>query len=300
MPQVVRRAAKPAARSIAGEHNVKLDGMAAFVNPERMKATTRPKPVREFPVDKARVEIFEDRLQAGQAAAFDVSRDIVHHQPESEPARIVFAAAPSQNEFLASLVGKSAIDWSRVSAFHMDEYLGLKRENPASFRYYLQQHLFDQVAIPPEHLHLIPGEKVDRPLRVCSAYEELLRSKPIDIVCGGIGENGHLAFNDPAAADFLDPLWVKIVRLDEACRTQQVHDGCFGKFDDVPTHAFTLTLTALMSASVVSVVVPGRRKARAVQKALIGPISAACPASILRGHPGVRIYLDPDSARMLV
>ena len=274
--------------------------MPPFVNPDRMKATTRPTPVKEFAVDKARVEVFVDRLQAGQAAAFDVSSDLANLQCGVELARAVFAAAPSQDEFLASLVGKSAIDWSRISVFHMDEYLGLESQNPASFRSYLQSHLFNHVAIPPDRLHLIPGEVIDRPLRVCMAYEELLRSKPIDIVCGGIGENGHVAFNDPASADFQDPLWVKIVRLDEACRTQQVHDGCFMKFDDVPTHAFTLTMTALMSARIVSVVVPGRRKARAVEKALSGPISAACPASILRGHPGVRIYLDPDSARMLV
>ena len=264
-----------------------------------METPARPIMIRQFSAGEARVEIFADRADAGLAAALDVAQAIAARQREAEVARVVFAAAPSQDDFLAALVARPEIDWSKVSAYHMDEYLGLGPDHPASFRRYLRENLFGPRGMDADCVHLIPGESTDRPLRVCLDYEEGLRRDPPHIVCAGIGENGHLAFNDPPVADFLDPLWVKVVRLDEACRAQQVHDGCFATIGEVPTHAYTLTVPALLSAPFIAVIVPGSRKAIAVREAIEGPISEACPASSLRGHPGARMYLDLESAGML-
>ena len=209
-------------------------------------SVSEPATIARFVVDSLEVLVFETRALAGRAAAR--ARGAGRSWRGSEDAgraNIVFAAAPSQNEFLAGLVAHQEIDWSRVVAFHMDEYLGIDADHPVSFRRYLQEHLFRLVGLGPDRLRLIPGEQVDRPLRTCLDYEDLLLAEPTDIVCAGIGENGHLAFNDPPVADFLDPVLVKVVRLDAACRNQQLNDGCFERLDDVPTHAYTLTIPAL-------------------------------------------------------
>lgn len=259
-----------------------------------------PAAIARFVVDSLDVKVFETRALAGRAAAQDVAREIVARQQSAGRANVVFAAAPSQDEFLAGLVAHQEIDWSRVVAFHMDEYLGLDADHPASFRRYLQEHLFRLVGLGSGRLRLIPGERADRPLRTCLDYEDLLNAEPTDVVCAGIGENGHLAFNDPPVADFLDPVLVKVVRLDAACRTQQLNDGCFDRIEDVPTHAYTMTVPALLRAPVVSVIVPGPRKANAVLNTLRGPIGEGCPATALRRHPGARLYLDRDSARLVL
>jgi glucosamine-6-phosphate deaminase len=259
-----------------------------------------PPPIARFTVEGLEVLVFENRALAGHAAAQAIAREIRNRQHSAGQANLVLAAAPSQNEFLAGLVADKAIDWTRVVAFHMDEYLGVGPNHPASFRRYLHEHLFGLVGLESARLRLIAGEASDRPLQTCLAYEDRLLADPPDIVCAGIGENGHLAFNDPPVADFLDPVLVKIVRLDLACRSQQVNDGCFERIADVPTHAYTLTIPALMRAAVVSVVVPGPRKANAVLTALKGPISEACPASALRRHAGAKLYLDADSARLVL
>jgi glucosamine-6-phosphate deaminase len=259
-----------------------------------------PSPVAEFSVDALSVFIYEDRAQAGAAAALDVGGAIAARQAVAGRANVIFAAAPSQDAFLAGLVADSTIDWSRLYAFHMDEYLGLTSSHRASFRRYLQEHLFGLVGLTPDRLRLIPGEDVERPLLTSLNYETRLKAEPIDIVCAGIGENGHLAFNDPPVADFLDPVLVKVVRLDPACRAQQLNDGCFERLEDVPTHAYTLTIPALLSAPVIAVIVPGPRKAEAVLATLRGPISESCPASALRTHPGARLYLDREAARFLL
>jgi glucosamine-6-phosphate deaminase len=256
--------------------------------------------IAQFSVDSLRVLVYDDRATAGRAAALAVDRAIRERQKAAGRANVVFAAAPSQNEFLAGLVASKGIEWSRVVGFHMDEYLGLTANHPASFRRYLQEHLFRLAGLEPGQLRLIPGEQADRPLKTCLDYEERLLAEPVDIVCAGIGENGHLAFNDPPVADFLDPVLVKVVRLDQACRMQQLHDGCFDEIDEIPTHAFTLTIPALLKAPVVSVIVPGPRKANAVLNTLRGPISEACPASALRRHPGATLYLDRDAARLVL
>ena len=179
-----------------------------------MSVPPDPHPIAEFTVDRLRVLVFEDRAQMGRGRGRDVGQAIAARQKTSGRANVVFAAAPSQNEFLAALVAFDGIDWSRVHAFHMDEYLGLDADHPASFRRYLAEHLFRLVGLRGDRLRLIPGEQADRPLRTCLEYEDRLRAEPTDLVCAGIGENGHLAFNDPPVADFLDPVLVKVVRLD--------------------------------------------------------------------------------------
>jgi glucosamine-6-phosphate deaminase len=259
-----------------------------------------PSTIARFAVDSLDVLVFETAALAGRAAAQGVAQSIAAVRRERGGANIVFAAAPSQNEFLAGLVADKDIDWSRVTAFHMDEYLGVAADHPASFRRYLQERLFGLVALERERLRLIPGEETDRPLATCLAYEDALKAHPPDIVCAGIGENGHLAFNDPPVADFLDPVLVKVVKLDAACRAQQVNDGCFERPADVPTHAYTLTIPALVNAPVVSVVVPGARKTNAVLTTLQGPISETCPASVLRRHKGATLYLDREAARLVL
>jgi glucosamine-6-phosphate deaminase len=251
-------------------------------------------------VDSLEVFVFENRAIAGRAAAVGVAQAIAERQRAAGRAHVVFAAAPSQNEFLAGLLASEEIDWARIVAFQLDEYLGVNADHPASFRRYLQEHLFRLAGLTADQLRLIPGEAVDRPLETCLAYENLLRAEPPDVVCAGIGENGHLAFNDPPVADFIDPVLVKVVRLDALCRAQQQHDGGFERITDIPIHGYTLTIPALLSAPVVSVVVPGPRKANAVLATLRGPISESCPASALRGHAGAKLYLDRDSARLIL
>jgi glucosamine-6-phosphate deaminase len=242
--------------------------------------------------DHLAVEVFASRQRMGAAAAEAVAAII----RGCEEPRVIFACAPSQNEFLAALV-EQPLDWSRVTAFHMDEYVGLNAAQPQSFRCYLRGHLLDQVG-PLRAFHAIRGEAEDLDGE-CERCAQLLREKPIDLVCLGIGENGHLAFNDPPVADFVDPKLIKKVELDLACREQQVHDGCFPTLNAVPRSALTLTIPALLSARHVSCVVPGERKANAVRDALLGPISTACPASALRTHPRAQLHLDSAAARLL-
>jgi glucosamine-6-phosphate deaminase len=256
--------------------------------------------IARFSVDALDVLVFENRALAGRAAAHGVARAIVERQRAAGRANIVFAAAPSQDEFLAGLVAHKETEWSQVIAFHMDEYLGVDADHPKSFRRYLQERLFRLVGLGANQLRLIPGEQVEQPLRTCLYYEEMLQAEPTDIVCAGIGENGHLAFNDPPVADFLDPVLVKVVRLDAACRNQQLNDGRFERLADVPTHGYTLTIPALLRAPVVSVIVPGPRKANAVLTTLRGPINEGCPATVLRRHPGATLYLDRDAARLVL
>lgn len=258
-----------------------------------------PRPLDHYTIDRLSVFVHETREAVGLAASDHVAAAINDRRRASKSVNVVFAAAPSQNEFLAALAARPDVDWRAVRGFHMDEYLGLAPDHPASFRRYLRTRLFDTVGLDDTRLRLIPAESRGLPARTCLDYETALRAEPPDVVCAGVGENGHLAFNDPPVADFRDPVWVKVVRLDPACRTQQVHDGAFARFEDVPTYAITLTVPALLSAAVVSVVVPGPRKAEAVRAMLRGPVGEACPATALREHPGARLYLDRESAALL-
>jgi glucosamine-6-phosphate deaminase len=250
--------------------------------------------------DRLEAKVFPTRDAMGAAAARFAAGIIAAACAERGAARVIFACAPSQNEFLAALTSpaqRDAIDWSKVTAFHMDEYVGFTGSRDESFRHYLRSHLLQQLPTPPL-FHEIRGEA---PVLAeeCARYAALLAERPIDLVCLGIGENGHLAFNDPPVADFHDPATIKVVPLDESCRQQQVHDGCFPTLDSVPTHALTLTVPTLFSARCICAVVPGPRKAEAVRTALLDPISTACPASILRTHPQAVLHLDVDSASRL-
>ena len=257
-------------------------------------------PVADFQVDSLRVVVHEDRAKMGRAAATEVARWIADRQSTATKARVVFAAAPSQDEFLASLVARPGIDWTNVVGFQMDEYLRLAPDHRGSTRRYLQERLFRWTNIADDCLHLIPGEKRDHPLRICLDYAALFDREPVDLVCGGIGDNGHLAFNDPHVADFLDPVDVKVVRLDDDCRRQQLADGCFRTIEDVPTHAYTWTIPALLRARALSLVVPGARKAQAVLATVRGPIGEHCPATAIRTHPQATLHLDREAARLLV
>lgn len=251
--------------------------------------------LQEFAVDLLQVRIFAHRTEAGTAAGRAAAAAIEAAIARQGSARVILASAPSQDELLDALTA-SAVDWSRVTLFHMDEYLGLDAAHAATFRHYQHTHVLNR--IQPAVFHGIVGEAQD-PQAEMARYTALLREAPIDVVCLGIGENGHIAFNDPPVADFADPELIKIVELDEPCRQQQVNDGCFPSFDAVPTHALTLTVPALMSGGALFCMVPGPRKAPAVRATLRDEITTACPATILRRHPQATLYLDRESASLL-
>lgn len=238
-----------------------------------------------------RVHTFADRTTMGTVAAADIAVALRTRLLDNGTVRIIFAAAPSQQETLAALAAEPDIDWSRVTAFHMDEYVGLAEGAPQRFASWLRQAIFNR--LPFAQVHLIqPGAD---PVATAKIYAALLAEAPIDLVCLGIGVNGHLAFNDPHVADFNDPQAVKVVTLDDVCRQQQVDDGCFAILADVPTQAITLTIPRLLDAAELFCVVPGAAKHNAVRNALYAPIDAINPATSLRTHANCALYLDRDS-----
>ncbi len=230
----------------------------------------------------------------GRAAARRVARWMRQAIARHRGVTMMFAAAPSQREFLMALGQMDRLDWSRVTALQMDEYLGLAANSTQTLGAFLKKHLYDVVR--PGTVHYL--EAAATPSTECRRYADLLARHPLEILCAGIGENGHLAFNDPPA-DFEDPDPVRIVALDGLSRAQQVRDGQFPAIDDVPTHALTVTIPALMRATRVSCVVPGPTKAAAVRAALREPISPDCPASVLRRHRRAVLYLDEEAAALL-
>jgi glucosamine-6-phosphate deaminase len=242
-------------------------------------------------VDGLRVVRHVDRRALGKAAGEEIA-DWIRTRLASHPrVRVVFAAAPSQNEMLDTLAESIGIDWPRVEAFHMDEYVGLPAAAPQRFGRYLEERLFSRVR--PGVVQLIDG-RAD-PEAECRRYAALLAAAPLDLVCLGVGENGHLAFNDPPVADFADLLPMKRVTLDPECRRQQVNDGCFAALADVPRTALTLTIPTLLSAARLVAAVPGPTKRPAVQRLLSGPVSPACPATALRHHRATTLHVDADS-----
>jgi glucosamine-6-phosphate deaminase len=224
-------------------------------------------------------------------AARDIAGAIRTRLAVAKGVRMIFAAAPSQEAMLEALLAEPGIDWRRVTAFHMDEYIGLAAGAPQRFSSWLGQRLFGRLPFAAVH-PILPEPD---PRAAAARYAALLEEEPIDIVCLGIGVNGHLAFNDPPAADFADPLDVKIVELDDICRRQQVDDGCFATLASVPERAITLTIPRLLRAERLFCVVPGARKREAVGRTLHGPITPLCPASVLRRHPNCILYLDAES-----
>lgn len=242
------------------------------------------------------LEVHADRRAMGRAAAEAVvahMRDLLRRHGRI---RMVFAAAPSQEEFLAALTATPGLPWDRVTAFHLDDYVGLAAGAPQRFANWLGPRLFDRV--PFAAIHRIDGAAAD-PRAEAARYAHILAGQPPHLACVGIGENGHLAFNDPPVADFDDPALVRVVELEERCRLQQVHDGCFPSLDAVPRQAITLTIPAILGARHIVCTVPGTQKQEAVHAALLGPVSTACPASILRRHPSARMFVDNDAAQLL-
>ena len=239
------------------------------------------------------IKTYSDRETMSAAAAAHAAsalRETLDRQPV---ARLVAATGASQIAFLEALCAEPSVDWSRVELFHLDEYVGLPIDHPASFRKYLLERLIRKVGI--ERHHLLDGERAER--AIDDAGRDI-SARPIDLAFVGIGENGHLAFNDPPA-DFAAEDPYLIVALDEACRRQQVGEGWFRSIDEVPARAISMSVRQILKSREIICVVPDERKAPAVQACLEGPISSMAPASVLRSHPSTTVYLDRDSARLL-
>jgi glucosamine-6-phosphate deaminase len=254
--------------------------------------------MKEFTKENLKVKIFETRSLMGIAAAKAVSEKISELLKTKEYINIVFAAAPSQNDFLASLKWEK-VDWNRINAFHMDEYVGLDKDAPQLFGNYLKEKLFDKVTFREVYYLNGNAHNIDQE---CKRYSELLERYTTDIVILGIGENTHLAFNDPHVADFDDPEIVKVVDLDEKNRMQQVDpndDTCFNNIGDVPTHAITLTVPVLFKADYSYAIVPGQKKADAIYHTLNSEVQEKYPSTILRRHKNAVLYLDKDSGALL-
>lgn len=247
--------------------------------------------------DELTVKLFHTRAEMGMKAAKEVSSRIFDLLTEKKEINMIFAAAPSQNDFLSALVADPVVEWERINAFHMDEYIGLQPEAPQGFAYFLKERIFDRV--PFKTINYINGQAADVQSE-CERYTSLLKKGKIDIVCLGIGENGHIAFNDPHVANFNDPAWVKVVDLDEKCRRQQVNDGCFPLLEEVPKLAITLTIPALTAATYMYCIVPSTTKAQAVLETIKGDIDEKCPASILRKKRDSMLFLDAQSAFLLL
>ena len=251
--------------------------------------------MREINKDKLIAKIYSGRPELGAAAAEILTAKISELLKTKEYINIIFASAPSQNEFLAELLNKN-IEWNRINAFHMDEYIGLHPDASQGFGNFLKDRLFTKVNC--REVNYLNGNATD-PQDECKRYSDLLINYPTDIVCLGIGENTHLAFNDPHVADFNDPLIVKVVDLDQDCRSQQVNDGCFATIDDVPTHALTITMPALFKSTFAYAIVPGKFKANAIFHTLNSDISELYPSTILRRHDHAVLFIDEDSASKL-
>lgn len=250
---------------------------------------------KEFTADALQVKVFDTRKSLGEEAGKEAVAYLKDLLSRQEEVCVVFAAAPSQNEFLETVAAAEGVDWSRVHALHMDEYVGLPSDAPQGFGQFLRHAIFAKV----------PFGKVDyiglegRPEDLVTRYNRILAEHHVDIVFMGIGENGHIAFNDPHVADFHDPLRIKQVALDQKCRLQQVHDGCFASLDEVPEYALTLTVPTLFSADRLFCMVPAETKADAVRATVCGPVSETCPASILRLHAHATLYVDADSGKYI-
>jgi glucosamine-6-phosphate deaminase len=251
---------------------------------------------KNFKVDSLEIEILDSPEQIGYRASEFVVGRLRRIISQKGTANLILATGASQFEFLQALKSSAELDWSKITVFHLDEYLGMSDTHPASFRKYLQDRILD--AVKPARVFLLKADARDIEAEL-SRYENLLLSNPVDIACIGIGENGHIAFNDPAEADFSDPRMVKVVQLDELCRKQQLGEGWFASLDEVPTHALSLTIPTIMKCRTISSVVPDARKADAVYNTVHGPVTTEVPASILRTHADTTLFLDRHSSAKL-
>lgn len=240
-------------------------------------------------------KVYSNEASAGKASAEFVAEQINEAIKTQGHANLILATGASQFAFLDA-IKKLDVDWNKITVFHLDEYKGLPETHPASFRKYLKERILNEVK--PAKVYLINGD-ADNLEEEIQNYEALLKKHPIDVACIGIGENGHIAFNDPGVADFNDPKLVKVVQLDNVCRNQQLGEGWFKSLDDVPQEAISLTIPAIMNCKVISCLCPNKRKAQAVYDTVNAPISTDCPATILRKHPQTVLFLDKDSASKL-
>jgi glucosamine-6-phosphate deaminase len=245
--------------------------------------------------DELPVAVYENNEAMGRAAALDASRILQAALVERGEANLILATGNSQLSFLRTLKQIGGIDWATIRVFHMDEYIGIDPQHRASFPLFLRTHFFDSVQ--PRAFYPVPGG-AENVQAACQEYEALLRQYPADVVALGIGENGHIAFNEPPA-QFNDPVWVKVIELNEISRRQQVNEGHFDRIEDVPRQAITLTIPALLAAKHMLCLAPETRKADIVRACLLEPIDPLRPASILRRVAHARLYLDRDSASKL-
>ena len=251
---------------------------------------------KSFYKDKLRVEIFGDKEEMGKEAAAFVAGKLNHAIKDRGSANLILGAGASQYPLLEFLL-KKELDWTKINLFHQDEYIGLSDHHPASFRKFIKELIADKVNLKNVYYLKGDADDIDAEIR---RYEKLLKDNPVDVACVGIGENGHIAFNDPAVADFNDPESLKVVELDEACRMQQVGEGWFPTIKHVPGKAVTLTITAIMNCNALCCTVPDERKSEAVYNTLSGGISTSCPASILRKHDNAVLFLDSFAACRII
>ncbi len=251
---------------------------------------------KTFQAGTLHVHVFPCNRDASRAAASETAAILRESIARCGRARLVVATGNSQFELIDALVQAPGLDWSAVEAFHLDEYAGMPMTHPASFRLWVKTRLADRV--PLRAIHYLAGDAPDLEAE-CRRYSDLLAEAPVDAGAIGIGENGHIAFNDPPVADFADPLRIKLVRLDDASRRQQVGEGHFDSLAAVPEHALSLTCSGILAMRNLVCCVPEFRKAKAVRDALEGPVSTTCPASILRTHPRAQLFLDLESASLL-
>ena len=247
---------------------------------------------QSFAKDLLNVRIYDEETEMGKASADFAAEHLNSTIKNRGSANLILATGTSQFSFLGALQNKE-LDWSKITVFHLDEYVGISDKHPASFRKYLKERILD--IVKPGKYYLIDGD-AENIVEGIAEYERVLKEYPIDLACIGIGENGHIAFNDPPVADFNDPHLVKIVELDQACRMQQLNEGWFPSLEEVPKEAITLTITAIMNCKAIVCTVPGIRKAEAVNRTLNGPINTECPATILRNHPEAVLFLDNYSS----
>lgn len=249
-----------------------------------------------FSVDDLKVQIYNSEAEMAQDVA-EIARkylqDVLERQ---DTAAVLLATGNSQLKFLDALIALGGVDWSRIILFHLDEYLGITADHAASFRRYMRERVEKRVF--PQQFHYIEGDAL-QPLAECDRYTKLLQAQSIDLCCLGVGENGHLAFNDPAVANFQDPYSVKLVKLDAINRQQQVNTGHFPNLNSVPQYAFTVTLPLICSAKKILCLAPEKRKAQVVKEILQGSITTKYPASILRQQSQATLFLDVNSASLL-
>ncbi len=251
---------------------------------------------KSYIIEQLKVKEYTSEKELAREAAQSVHNYLKSLLEEKDEANLILATGKSQLKFLDELFLLGGLNWSKITCFHLDEYLGLSAKHKASFRHYLREKVEERFS--PRKFHYLEGDTLE-PLKECERYAELLQAQTLDLCCLGIGENGHLAFNDPYVANFKDSYWVKLVKLDQLNRQQQLNQGHFDNLQAVPNYAFTLTIPAICTAAKIICLAPELRKAAVVKKMLLGDISTSCPASILRRQANATLFIDQDSASLL-